>query len=253
MRGLLVGEGPVLGAQGHHAIRAAQAHPGRGHRRRVHRQRRERAHQPQHAGAAGQRRRGAGPLARLPPVDGVRDACRGHAGALRVRRAGGVVSRHGRHPQEDHEPHEGPRHHQSEQPHRLALPARGAAGARRHRARARPHHLLGRDLRPHRHGRFGAYLHRLYGARRVLRHVQRPVEVAHGGGVPHRLDGAFGRQGAGARLHPGRQHAVQHAHVLERSRAVHRADGSRRPPERAELHRAGRARVRAARVRVQRA
>ena len=51
----------------------------------------------------------------------------------------------------------------------------------------------------------------------------------------------------------GGQHAVQHAHVLERSRAVHRADGSRRPPERAELHRAGRTRVRAARVRVQRA
>ena len=32
MRGLLVGEGPVLGAQGHHAVRAAQAHSGRGHR-----------------------------------------------------------------------------------------------------------------------------------------------------------------------------------------------------------------------------
>ncbi len=51
-------QGPVLRAQGHHAVCAAEEHPQRHHRRHLHRQRRQRAHQPVHVRLAGQRRRG---------------------------------------------------------------------------------------------------------------------------------------------------------------------------------------------------
>ena len=66
-------------AQGHHAVRAAQAHPQRGHGQHLHRQRRVRAHQPVHAGAARHGRRDLDPQPGLPAVDRVRHALRRHA------------------------------------------------------------------------------------------------------------------------------------------------------------------------------
>jgi alanine-synthesizing transaminase len=83
VRGLLGKPRPVLGAQGDHAVLAAQRPAQRHHGRRLHGQRRERAHQPVHAGAAGHRRRDPDPHARLPAVDGVRNAGGRQGGPLR--------------------------------------------------------------------------------------------------------------------------------------------------------------------------
>ena len=104
-RRLLAVQGPVLRAQGHHAVRAAEEHPERHHRRHLHRQRRPAAHQPVHVRATRHRRRSARAIPGLPAVDRLREPSRRHRRALPVRRTVRMVSGHRRHPLQDHQQH----------------------------------------------------------------------------------------------------------------------------------------------------
>ena len=119
--GILRLEGPVLRAQGRHAVLPADRHPGGGRRRRVHRQRRQRTDRDVDAGAARRWRRGAPAEPRLSALDGRRPPGRRRPGALSLRRGIGVDARPRRRPAPDDTPHQGPRHHQPQQPHRRRL------------------------------------------------------------------------------------------------------------------------------------
>ena len=72
----------------------------------------------------------------------------------------------------------------------------------------------------------------------------------HDRGLAHRLDIHLGKQAHWPRAHRGHKYDVQHAPLLQRSRAVRRADRARRTSERKGLRGAGRPRAEPARLRV---
>ena len=114
---------------------------------------------------------------------------------------------------------------------------------------ARKHQLIDlcrRDLRPPDHGRLPAHLHCLACPRPSLRDLLGPLQVPHGLRLPRGLDGAIRQSALHEGLHLRRQHAVQHAPVLQRARAVNRPDGPGRLPERQRVHPSRRPRLRAA-------
>ncbi len=176
---------------------AALPDPGHraGRRGRLPRQRRLRADPDVHAGAARRRRRGAGPRAGLPAVDGVRLAVRRHRRALPLRRAGGLAARPRRHRAQDHRPHQGDRDHQPEQPDGRGLRRRDAARHRRDRPQAPADRLRRRDLRQDPVRRRDAHAVRRHRARPAHADLQRAVEGVPRGRLPQRVARGVRAQG----------------------------------------------------------
>ncbi len=124
------------------------ARPARhGRRRRLHRQRRLRAHHDGPPGLRRRRQRGPRPRPRLPAVDRCRVALRRDPGPLPVRRVERVEPRPRGHRGQDHREHPRARRHQPEQPDGGRVLGGDGAGARRHRPPPRPRPHGRRDLR----------------------------------------------------------------------------------------------------------
>ena len=207
-------------------------------------------HEP--AGDARQRRRGAGPGAGLPAVDGGDLAGRRPAGALPVRRVGRLAARPRRPPREDHRAHQGDRRDQPEQPDRRGVlaptPSTQIAAAR---PRARPGGAGRRDLRQDPLRRRRARAVRRDRAGRLHADLQRPVQGLPGRRLPLRLDDGDRPEAARAQLPRRHHHPGQHAAVRERAGPARGPDRPRRPAEHQRPGPARRPAARAARRRGQ--
>ena len=200
-------------------------------RRRLPRQRRVRADHHVDAGPARRRRRGAGPGARLPAVDGGGQPGRRHPGALPGRRDRRLEPRPGRRRGPHHRAHQGAGGHQPQQPDGRGVLAPGAARPRRARPPPRPAAAGRRDLRP---GAVRGRRARVAGdarARPAVPHVQRPVQDLPGRRVPLGLAGHHGSEGARRGVPRGHPPAGVVAPVPQRARAARHPGRAQRPPE----------------------